>query len=183
MDWWQDVYAVHSNLTWYRSWPKRVPSGRAYINDRLPKLYMEQCDYAFVAGGLPADEPGFCMLEWDVALAIDQRAKFAELAEQTPDQILVAPYSKNYGGGGCLQIHRRLGFIPIEDGSPTTDFFGFGCIYFPQKLLREWHEFRRSQREYVIVKFDDTHFSQWHWDNHGPAAVTWDVHPQHIHGD
>ena len=183
MDWWQDVYAIHSNLNWYRSWPNQVPLGRAYVQDSMPRLLMSDCDYNRVEGGLPADEPGFCMLEWDVALSIDQRARFAELAEETPDKILVAPYTKDYKGGACVQIHRRMGFIPIEKGSPKTDFFGFGCIYFPQKLLQEWYAFRLSHQPYLFVKFDDTRFSQWHWDFHGPADVTWDIHPQHIHGD
>lgn len=182
-DWWQDVYAIHSNLNWYRSWPTAVPEHRAYVKDSLPKLLMSECDYGKVEGGLPSDDPGFCMLEWDIALSIDQRARFAELAEVNPDKILVAPYTKNYGGGGCLQIHRRMGFISIEEGSPKTDFFAFGCIYMPQKLLQEWHEFRLRQLSHVSVAFNDTTFSQWHWDFHGPADVTWDVHPQHIHGD
>lgn len=183
MDWWQDVYAVHSNLKWYRSWPKEVPGHRAYVHDRLPKLIMSECDYSKVEGGLPGDEPGFCLLEWDVALSIDQRAKFAERAEATPDKVLVAPYTKNYGGGGCLQIHRRLGFISIEEGTPTTDYFAFGCIYLPQALLQAWNEFRRQQRSHVYVAFNDTTFSEWHWQTRGPVDVIWDVHPQHLHGD
>jgi hypothetical protein len=183
MDWWQDVYAIHSNLKWYRSWPAQVPERRAYVQDSLPRLLMSDCDYSTVQGGLPGDEPGFCMLEWDIALSIDERAVFAERAEANPDKILVAPYTKNYGGGGCLQIHRRMGYISIDHGAPTADFFAFGCIYMPQKLLREWTTFRAEQRKHFVLGFNDTTFSNWHWQHYGPADVFWDVHPQHLHGD
>jgi hypothetical protein len=186
MAWYHDVVSMQSSLKWYRSWPIVVPEGRAYVQDGLPRLLMSDCDYNTVEGGWPDDEPGFCMLEWDVALDIKQRSGFAALAEETPEKPLVAPYIKNYRDA-CVQIHRRMGFIPIEDGTPQTDYFGFGCIYLPRARVAEYkaamaHHSAEVQGQWC-PKFNDTTFSQWHWQTHGPVDVTWDFHPQHLHGD
>ena len=137
---------------------------------------MSNCDYSTVESW-PDDEPGFCMLEWDVALDIQDRNRFVALAEQQPDKVLVAPYIKSYGGA-IRQIHSHMGFIPIGEGDTQAANFGLGCVYLPQKFLRAFLA-GRDRRE----AFTDTTLSAWHWRFHGPATVTWDVHPQHLHGD
>jgi hypothetical protein len=175
MEWWQDVMSLYSSLKWYRSWPIVVPEGRAYVVDSLPRLGMSRCDYNTIEPEWPEDEPGFCLLEWDVALDIQSRTRFAMRAEETPERVVVAPYIKNYGGA-VRQVHRRTGFESIEEGEPKTDFFGFGCIYLPQRVLREYLDTRPE-------KFTDVTFSRWYRNKYGRVSVIWDVRPQHLHGD
>jgi hypothetical protein len=173
MDWWQDI--AFSPLNWYRSWPEEVPEDRAYVVDRIPRLVMRDCDYNFMAW--PLDEtPGICLLEWDIALDRRERAIFAEQALDRPDQVLVAPYWKSYGGAMQLVHRKNFGGGPTPVGSPGTDLFGFGCIYMPTSVLNEYLATAPD-------RFTDTTFSLWYRKAHGKGRVTWDIHPQHLHGD
>jgi hypothetical protein len=65
---------------------------------------------------------------------------------------------------------------PILEGQDWAHSFGFGCIYFPQTILRRYLAERRPS-------MSDSRFSDWHIDHYGTVAVTWDVRPQHLHGD
>lgn len=160
-------------MRWYRSWPATIPPSRAYVHDHLPRLVMTGHDYA--TAELPDDEPGFCMLEWDVALDQVGRALFAETAAQLPGRVLVAPYSIYPIAGPPAGVHRAWG-QPIPPGMPSAETFGLGCVYLPQHVLRAWYA--AGPR-----RFSDRSFSLWYHRTYGPAAVTWQVSPQHLHGD
>lgn len=173
------------DLTWWRSWPQADEErqhGRARIEDGLPRLHMRDGDYATVEGGLPDVEPGFCMVEWDVALALREREVFAEIALTEPHRILVAPYDIRPDGGRPTVVHklctdpeRKPGIrFPLEAEMPVADSFGFGCIYLPQAIISRWPAGKVMR---------DSTFSDWHIANIGRARVTWAVHPQHLHGD
>jgi hypothetical protein len=173
MNWWQDTNT--SSIDWYRSWPREIPKGRAHVRDSLPRLPMTNCDYRTMQW----PDEGFCLLEWDIALDRRQRATFADQAAERPDEVLVAPYWLFYGGSGRL-VHRKLfNLDPIAEGAPTADLFGFGCVYFPRQMILDYLAYQPYRRE----PFTDTTFSHWHRRTHGKARVTWDVHPQHLHGD
>lgn len=128
----------------------------------------------------PDAEPGWCLLEWDIALDRASRERFAANAAQHPDRVRVAPYLL-YPPAGPRQVHRWHG-RPIGDGDPFADAVGFGCIYLPQPILDElWTDPpRRLTRTGVLT---DTVFSDWHRLRHGPVDVDWTVSPQHVHGD
>lgn len=175
MAWYHEVAALRSSLNWYRSWPKEIPAGRAHVIDSLPRLVMTDCDYLKIEGGWPDDRPGLCLLEWDMALDLEGRSTFAEIAEATPDKPLVAPYSKNYGTA-VRGIQRNHGHIPIAKGETSADFFGLGCIYLPWRVVVDFLATRPAQ-------FTDLTLSTWYRRNHGRIDVTWDVIPQHLHGD
>jgi len=160
-------------LRWYRSWPATIPPGRAYIHDHLPRLVMTGHDYATAT--LPADEPGFCLLEWDVALASEGRERFAQLALAQPGRVLVAPYHIYPTAAPPAGVHRRGG-RPIPAGAPDAETFGLGCAYLPQAVLARWHATPHRH-------FSDRSFSVWYHRTYGPATVTWQVAPQHLHGD
>lgn len=170
-------------LTWYRSWPAagEPTAGRARVEDSLPRLLMSGCDYA--TAQLPEDEPGFCMLEWDVALDRTGRDLFAALAEADPERVLVAPYPIFPVGSTPVVVHKaaesmaRVGHRrPIEPGQAWAHSFGFGCIYLPQSVLAGWRSAGRQ-------RMTDATFSDWHIAAHATVEVTWRVSPQHLHGD
>ncbi len=127
---------------------------------------MSGFDYLTVAAW-PEAEPGFCMLEWDVALDQRSRINFAHIAREQPGRVLVAPYL--YGDG----------WLPagIDENDDQADTFGFGCIYFPQLVLREALAHFRAREG----RLTDQWFCDWHRDRYGTARVTWAVHPQHLH--
>lgn len=176
MEWWQDV--AFSPLDWYRSWPEEAPEGRAYVQDSIPRLTMRDCDYFTLDWPDPSPGPGICLLEWDIALDRRERAIFASEAMQEPDRVLVAPYYKFYGSAPRLVHRQNFEGGPTPYGAPETELFGFGCIYLPTSLLREFLVDSRLYSE-----FSDTTFSRWHRRRHGLARLTWSVHPQHLHGD
>lgn len=171
-------------LTWWRSWPhpdEPRAAGRAHIVDDLPRLIMRSGDYSTVEGGLPDVEPGFCLLEWDVALAQRGRRRFEQEALAEPDRVLVAPYDIYPRGGRYTCVH-KVAENPLKAGwrRPATPddtevhSFGFGCIYLPAAVLRLW-------RPGKVLR--DNTFSDWHIEHFGTARITRDVHPQHLHGD
>lgn len=172
---------------WYRSWPETVPEGRAYVQDGLPRLLMRDCNYSTLPSfqPWPDDQPGFFMLEWDVALDGRQRDMFVEHAMERPERILVAPYWKQYiikarRPPEWRQLHRSELNRPIKDGTPRADLFGFGCIYMPQAVLNDW---LASNWPGSAGGFTDSTFSHWHLATHGQVHVDWSVHPQHLHSD
>jgi hypothetical protein len=159
-------------MEWFRSWPAVPPVDRARVIDAIPRLVMTDCDYATLNPGWPASRPGFCMLEWDVALDRVGRARFAALAADAPGQVLVADYPIYPIGGPPAGTCRARG-RPIAPGTPTAETFGFGCIYFPADVLAAWPGGRLTDRT----------FSRWHLTRYGLARVAPGVHPQHLHGD
>lgn len=170
-------------LTWWRSWPAAGEiraRGRAHVIDSLPRLIMRDGDYSTIEGGWPDVAVGLCLLEWDVALGARERALFEEQALEEPDRVLVAPYDVEVDGRRfyvhkvCPEPRRPGVRFPAGPGSTEVDAFGFGCIYLPCELLFRWPG-RKPLR--------DSTFSDWHIANVGRARVTWDVHPQHLHGD
>ena len=115
----------------------------------------------------PDSPHGLCMLEWDIALDQRGRAAFAREANADRDRVLVAPYQ--YGSRGTLP--------DVDEGAAFVEAFGFGCIYFPRSVLRDalaWFCAPTGGR------LTDETFSTWYTHFHGPARVTWDVHPQHL---
>ncbi|MGH2688350.1 MAG: hypothetical protein ACRDKW_06040 [Actinomycetota bacterium] len=174
---------------WYRSWPEAVPADRAYVHDGLPLLVMRDCDYATVPEYQPWPdvEPGWFLLEWDIALDARSRARFVEHALEQPERVLVAPYyvllPSGPGKGSRLDcVHRARGNRPIPDGQPWCETFGFGCIYFPAGILDRWGE-SGAPGTAGRGRFTDMTFSAWHHRTFGRTPVDWTVHPQHLHGD
>lgn len=167
-------------MRWYRSWPYLPPAGRARVVDGLPRLLMRGCDYGTVweYQPWPEDQPGFCLLEWDVALGADGMARFAEAAAVDPTRVLVAPYPIYPVGRPPVCAHKagpgRMR-TPVAAGRPTADSFGLGCVYLPQRILAAWWAERGRGGT-----MRDVTFSEWHRDRCGPVAIDWTVHPQHL---
>lgn len=168
---------------WYRSWPDRVPEGRAYVVDGLPRLDMREQNYATLPDyqPWPDHDPGWFLLEWDVALDKVSRERFAMNALRNPHRVRVAPYWLHLDDGP-RQVHRDRGGLPVSPGYPFASMFGLGCIYLPQSVLDEfWADppLRLARKN----ELTDTVFSDWHRARYDVADVDWSVAPQHLHGD
>lgn len=170
-------------IKWYRSWPSTTDWAEKnldtvnHIVDDLPRIIVWNYDYG--KSEWPSeDKPGFCMLEWDIALDPISMRAFAAEALIEPREILVAPYRfhdtwcmfMNNDGGGPSSDGR-----PVYVGEDRCDSFGLGCIYIPTVILNE----------FLVVMdkfgFSDGTFGKWYRQKYGQARVTWKVHPQHIH--
>jgi len=180
------------SLAWYRSWPSAADLAELanatpgslppHVVDRLPHLEMAGKNYQHVAW--PEDIPGFCMLEWDVALDPVAMRAFAAEALVSPAEVLVAPY-RIHDAWGCWRnpadATAGQGAGPDPRGRPVTypeavtDSFGLGCIYMPRHVLLDF--LARMDR----LGFTDFTFGQWYRQRWGAARVSWRVHPQHLH--
>jgi hypothetical protein len=169
---WINPVGEYDMLRWYRSWPSvfasDVPADRPHVIDNLPRLLVSDYDYATVAEW-PSEGPGICLLEWDVALDERQRTQFAGLALLEPERVLAAPYLI-----GNTHIC-RVGNDPVQPPATECATFGLGCTYLPYEAVRGFLSGGLTNR------FTDTEFSFWYRDHVGPARVTWDIHPQHLH--
>lgn len=186
-------------LNWYRSWPDHGDLAKyetanglhlpPHVEDDLPKLLISGYNYreprregGGSEQGWPADTPGLCMLEWDVALDPIARRAFAAEALIHPRELLVASYT--FHDTQCMWINddsETPGAGPQEGGRPVTGYdtrthsFGLGCVYIPQVILGEF----LAQMDHL--GFTDYTFGRWYYEHYGPARLTWRVHPQHLH--
>jgi hypothetical protein len=174
-------------LSWYRSWPapqefaERNLEERPHVIDGIPKLLITQQNYRDAPW--PQDTPGFCMLEWDIALDPVAQRMFAAEALIRPNEVLVASYRfhdtealwvGNKGEGPTVESRPVYGGCPMC-GEDRTDSFGLGCIYIPQAALQKFLAVMDH------IGFTDYTFGRWYHEHYGQARVTWRVHPQHLH--
>lgn len=169
-------------LKWYRSWPTPGELTKfdnsiipPHVCDTLPKIEISKYNYQNAIW--PDDKPGFCMLEWDIALDPVARRAFAAEALISPREILVANYRFHdtvigwIGDGGGPSINGH----PTNETHNRVDNIGLGCIYIPQVILQEF----LAQMNHF--GFTDYTFGKWHYEKYGSARLTHRVHPQHLH--
>ena len=168
-----------------RSWPARIPEGRAYVNDDIEKLVIDNHHY----GPLAAIDDDVLLTEWDIAVGQEDLRQFARRAARTPERVLVAPYRiyadvynlpcdiwahRSWNGDGTGTVVPR-GALPVRDGAPVCNLFGLGMVYLPQAVLRGF--FAASQGS----QFGDTQFSMWHYQHvTREVPVAWEVRPVHL---
>lgn len=167
-----------------RSWPARVPPGRAHVQDDLPRLVVEDYDYR-VLGDVDDD---VLLIEWDIAVGKEDLEEFAARAAAAPDRVLVAPYRlyAYQSGNSCPPrwAHRRYEGTPetgrlvhVQDGDPAAHLWGLGLTYLPRAFTRS---FLAAWGGHV----SDGSLSGWHYRNVRPdVPITWDIRPVHLHYD
>lgn len=176
------------DLRWFRSWPSAADMARIEdmdvsqqpprVIDRLPRLLMTGHDYGHVEW--PDDSPGFCLLEWDVALDPMARRAFAAEALVNPREVLAAPY--RFHDTWCAWVGGD-GSGPTTDGRPVNeldrfaDYVGLGCIYLPRVVLLEF----LARPVHQPGGFSDATFGRWYHEHYAPPRITWAVRPQHLH--
>lgn len=168
-----------------RSWPKHVPSGRAYVYDDLPRFVMETYDYRGLADAFTED---LILLEWDIAVDRDALERFIAWCEVEPDRVRVAPYrlwaptGSNDPLSNAPWAHRAYHYPEVkatmryvDEGEPTCHMFGLGMVYLP-------HEIVRAYADAAPGHFSDGSFSAWHSNNVAfETPIAWDVRPVHLH--
>jgi hypothetical protein len=169
-----------------RSWPDRIPGGRAHVVDDIPRIVLDRYDYKPLAG--VGDD--VLLLEWDMAVGQADLQAFAERAQQSPDRVLVAPYviyADSYGLPADVWAHRwwagdgagtisPAGAVPVQTGDPVCQLFGLGMCYLPATLIRRFAALSWSSH------YGDTEFSMWHYERvTHDVPIMWDVRPVHLH--
>jgi hypothetical protein len=169
-----------------RSWPDPLPEGRSYVVDDCPRLVTAGRDYR----GLVDVGDDVIHLDWDTAVHRDDLTRFAELARQHPERVLVAPQRFEPGHRAGIteatwncQVFTEGGGATrwINTGEPICHLFGFGMVYLPRALVVEFDQVFRPELDAGRVTFDDTAFSGWYHRTRGGAEVVWTVRPVHVH--
>jgi hypothetical protein len=178
-----------------RSWPSSIPAGRAYVEDDCDRQVMDDFTYRWLADY----DDDLVLIEWDLAVGKEDLAYFAAGAARRPEEILVAPYKLYFAADnpnhrrlwghvmdrcGAVWAHMHdpgnLQLEPVADGDPFCSWFGFGLIYLPRGMARQYLEY--AQRFHVFNEFTDSSFSLWH--QHAikrDVPICWEVRPKHLH--
>lgn len=169
-----------------RSWPARVPAGRARVEDGMERLVMYAYDYT-VLGDLDDD---VLLLEWDIAVGGEELAAFAAKAATEPDRMLSAPYRlypgcsiKRAGAGATWAAWRyrhtphSSGRVEAQPGDPYAHITGLGMTYLPRELIQRYLSEREPQ-----WGFSDIAFCGWHYRRVRPEILLdWSARPVHLH--
>ena len=175
-----------------RSWPEYPPEDHPQVIDNCERIYLHRPDMVDYTALSQADD-NLLHLDWDVAVNRDELRMFAAKCEAEPDRVRVAPtinwVTRHKAHRGILPNMRtqwlvwrqlsvsRRNCVPGEN----CDYFGFGMVYLPIRLIQMYKAERPSER------FNDMSFSKWHyneylggWGKAPTVPVEWDVHAVHI---
>jgi hypothetical protein len=166
-----------------------IKRGRNFIEDEFPKTYITEYDNT----PLLEYASDLVVLEWDIAVSKEDLEIFCELAAQTPDQVMVAPYKlypesdpQAIPAGGvyahrivqnAATLHAR--WLTVADW--YCDLFGFGMVYLPQELIKGFMA-AQDRNNLPDHRMTDANFSAWHYrEVKQPVAVNWACKPVHLH--
>lgn len=160
---------------------------RARVDDQFPRAYIQNYDNS----SLVDFKDDLVILEWDIAVALEDLEEFCWMASQQPDEVLTAPY-RIYDESDPKLPHQGvyphrvvtnpapLTYRWVEPGDWKCDLFSFGMTYIPQELLLKFladSDFQPHDR-----RLTDTNFSMWHYQRVGRQVdIAWNVHPVHLH--
>lgn len=173
-----------------RSWPAVVPNGRSYVHDDIERLVMHDYDYS-ILGDVDDD---VLLIEWDIAVGMEELQAFAVRAARQPDKPLAAPYRLYCGQSTALprpewsawryvdadQQRGRTGDVP--PGAPTAHLTSFGLTYLPQNLIHGYLAAREQAVDGKRWRFSDISFFAWHFRCvEQEVALDWSARPVHLH--
>ena len=158
--------------------PGKIPPGRAYVHDDLPKLYTPCSPLGSADFRALRDLDGdVILIEWDVAVDRANLARFAQLAEGR-DWPVVAPHYKVAEDGHTIHwVHFWQG-RPVGPGELFCDRFAPGLVYLPAGLLRgcpDSDEGCEVMNEGVIGRYLRSR-PDWR-----PYPIAWDITTVHLH--
>jgi hypothetical protein len=108
------------------------PEGRSYVQDDLEKLYTRPFDIS----GLKQYHDDIVLLEWDIAVSRLDLARFT--ANAKGDWPVVAPFLDRRSERYMHWRKEPVGYRAIRKDEPTCDLFGFGMVYFPEWVIRDY---------------------------------------------
>lgn len=164
-----------------RSWPERVPEGRARVEDGLERLINDNYDYR-VLGDVGDD---VLLLEWDIAVGRDELVRFAKRAQENPDRVIVAPYPIYRSTIGLHDLGEFVWpmrrYNPgeqsarfVQPGDTHCHLFALGMTYLPAAVVK------RFLADYD-GHFSDVSFSGWHYRNvEREVPIAWDCAAVHL---
>lgn len=177
-----------------RTYPTLNPEtlrGRNRIEDEYSRHYMNDYDNQ----GLITLKDNLVVLEWDMAVDPEELELFCAMAEENPDEIIVAPYkipvdtapnTAETVDQGFVYVHRivtndaTLSFRWVRPGDWQCDLFGFGMIYLPHELMKEFVADPSSSPH--DLRMTDTNFSIWFYRKYRQKVnIAWQVRPIHLH--
>lgn len=153
--------------------------GRRYVHDPTIERVPMDSDYRPVL--MQFAEP-IVIIEWDLAISQEDRARFDAVAQADPDSVQVAPYRLYPVSTGLprpVWAHREVegpgDYRWIEYQAAWCNLFSFGLVYLPAELgLRYVDE--------TTGRASDATFSLWHFANVCKRVpVHWNVRPIHLH--
>jgi hypothetical protein len=168
-----------------RSWPAKIPTGRAYVIDTLERLVIDNHHY----GPLADIDDDILLIEWDMAVDKQELIGFAGRARATPGRVLVAPYriyypnlpwpvpiwAHRHWAGEPAGMVNITGATPVDDGDEYCQLFGLGLVYLPRGIVRAYFADAYS------AHFGDTEFSSWHYRNVAhDVPIDWSTRPVHL---
>lgn len=173
-----------------RSWPEVIPTGRNFVVDDIPKLIMKNYDYSVLAD--VADD--ILLIEWDVAVGMEELTRFVQRAAATPDKVLAAPYRLYSGFSTRLpkpewtawRYHNndqiQGGTYQVEPGTPTAHITSFGFTYLPRHAILGYLAARDRAIDGKQWRFSDISFFGWHYRCvEQEVRLDWSVKPVHLH--
>lgn len=167
-------------MRWVRTWPAKIPVGRAYVSDLLPRIEMADYKYVPVLEQIVVAGEDTVIIEWDLAVSLEDRERFTITCAADPDRVHVAAYPLYPVSTGLPEpvwAHRKVGRNPawITKGEPWCDLFSFGLVYLPHAIVSKYLATAPE------VSSDDL-FSRWHHrEGLGIVPVHWNVTPVHLH--
>lgn len=162
-----------------RSFPTEpFPPGRAYVQDGLERFVTPVAfDYTGLLDRIGTD--GVVLLEWDIAVSALDLGLFAQRWKGS-DWPAVAPFLTR---DGSHYLHWRIPadplktLRPIHKGEPDCDLFGFGMVYLPRWVLRDYPPGYGGSSI-----LSDGSLPRWLQEAHGPrpVPVDWSVTVVHL---
>lgn len=162
-----------------RTWPKRIPPGRGYVVDSLPRYVMADYNYRAM---LEAIDDDVLIVEWDIAVGAEHLADMLDLIRTTPDQVVAAPYRiymvrRDLGPHWVMRRFDDAGELDwCSDTDESSHLFGFGLTYLPREI---WRAHLAANPRGLV---SDNTFSRWHHTHVRPEVpIPWGIQPVHMH--
>lgn len=180
-------------MHWFQSFPHPVPDGRSYVhwdNSVVQRVAVDGGDYGEAirrmwkeAGG------GFWMLEWDIAIGLDDMKALEAAARWKPDAIHVCSYALHWRNkpkayeavqwNAPVVVQEKEGpeVIHSTKSIMNCDYPGLGVIWFPAWLCAIFDQ----EDFWPNMRYPDADSTFWRKVGQANMHIVRDVQPVHLH--
>lgn len=160
--------------------------GRNWVDDEIPRCYIHSYDNS----PLLEYNDDIVVLEWDIAVGFEDLELFCEIAADSPDKVMVAPYRLYPPSDARLPdkgvwAHRKvtdptsLSTAWVTHADLQCDLFSLGFAYLPRKTLEGFAEHRQF---FPDKRMTDANFSLYHYRQlKEKVPICWAINPVHLH--